>query len=247
MSYDSYIDIDSFVKKYLVEEVTKNYDGGVSSSYFYKDSDQADGRIKAAPIWDCDMSRGSYLEWMDYFSVDPKGVSRLSLHGHFSFWYEAMYQKEEVYDMICTYYKNEIVPYLDFLLTEGIDEYKDYLSASSAMNNIRWKVDLDNNPYYTDRDTSFSELKEYISQRKAFLDEVWIDQITYYIVTFERNGAILEIRYIKEGEEVGELPIMTDDVFDGWFYEESRKSVAENDIVTQDTVITCNPLPTDGE
>ncbi len=171
--YDEYIDVDSFVKKYLVEEVTKNYDGGVSSSYFYKDSDQLDGRIKAAPIWDCDMSMGSYLDWMAYFCEDPKGLTKLSLHNYSSFWYKTLYEKEEVYNKICVYYQEKMVPYLNRLLTEGIDEYKEYLSASAAMNDIRWKVDLDNNIYYTDRDSSFEVLKQYMTQRKDFLDKEW--------------------------------------------------------------------------
>ena len=202
LSYDSYIDVDSFVKKYLVEEVTKNYDGGVSSSYFYKESDQIDGRIKAAPIWDCDMSMGSYLDWMAYFAEDPKGVTKLSLNGSSSFWYETLYEKEEVYRLICTYYKEKMVPYLDSLLTEKIDLYKEYLSDSAAMNDIRWKVDLDNNPYYIDRDAGFEHLKQYMDQRKNFLDEVWIEQISYSTIINENEDGTIEIHYIKEGENV---------------------------------------------
>ena len=173
LAYDAYIDVDSFVKKYLVEEVTKNYDGGVSSSYFYKDSDLLDGRIKAAPIWDCDMSMGSYLDWMAYFCEDPTGLTKLSLHNESSFWYETLYEKEEVYDKICTYYAEKVVPYLDVLLEEKIDEYKTYLECSAAMNNIRWRVDLDNNQYYTDRDSAFEYLKQYMTKRKEFLDNTW--------------------------------------------------------------------------
>ena len=173
LGYDAYIDVDSFVKKYLVEEVTKNYDGGVSSSYFYKDSDLLDGRIKAAPIWDCDMSMGSYLDWMAYFCEDPTGLTKLALHSESSFWYETLYEKEEVYDKICTYYAEKVVPYLDELLGKRIDEYKTYLECSAAMNDIRWKVDLDNNPYYTDRDSSFEYLKQYMTKRKEFLDNTW--------------------------------------------------------------------------
>lgn len=173
LTYDKYIDVDSLVKKYLVEEVTKNYDGGVSSSYFYKESDQIDGRIKAAPIWDCDMSMGSYLDWMAYFCENPNGLTKLSLHGYSSFWYETLYEKEEVYELICTYYNEKLVPYLDSLLTEEIDEYKEYLSDSAAMNDVRWKVDLDNNPYYVDRDAGFEHLKQYMTQRKDFLDKEW--------------------------------------------------------------------------
>ena len=44
-SYQDYIDVDSFVKKYLTEEVSKNYDAGVSSSYFFKDSDLNGGKL----------------------------------------------------------------------------------------------------------------------------------------------------------------------------------------------------------
>ncbi len=173
LSYEAYIDVDSFVKKYLVEEVTKNYDGGVSSSYFYKDSDLVDGRLKAAPMWDCDMSMGSYLDWMAYFCEDPTGLTKLSLHNESSFWYETLYEKDEVYDKICTYYVEKVVPYLDTLLGEKIDEYKNYLESSSAMNDIRWKVDLDNNLQYTNRDAAFDSLKEYIAARKEFLDDTW--------------------------------------------------------------------------
>lgn len=173
LAYDAYIDVDSFVKKYLVEEVTKNYDGGVSSSYFYKDSDLLDGRIKAAPIWDCDMSMGSYLDWMAYFCEDPTGLTKLALHSESSFWYETLYEKEEVYDKICTYYAEKVVPYLDTLLGEKIDEYKTYLECSAAMNDIRWKQDLDNNPYYTDRESAFEHLKQYMTKRKEFLDNTW--------------------------------------------------------------------------
>ena len=173
LAYDAYIDVDSFVKKYLVEEVTKNYDGGISSTYFYKDSDLVDGRIKAAPMWDCDMSMGSYLDWMAYFCEDPTGLTKLALHNESSFWYETLYEKEEVYDKICTYYAEKVVPYLDVLLEEKIDEYKTYLECSAAMNNIRWRVDLDNNQYYTDRDSAFEHLKQYMTKRKEFLDNTW--------------------------------------------------------------------------
>ena len=171
--YDAYIDVDSFVKKYLVEEVTKNYDGGVTSSYFYKDSDLVDGRIKAAPMWDCDMSMGNGQEWMEYFTGDPKGISKLAVNPDSSFWYETLYEKEEVYDKICTYYAEKVVPYLDTLLGVKIDEYKTYLAHSAAMNDIRWRVDLDNNPYYTDRDSAFDTLKQYMTKRKDFLDSTW--------------------------------------------------------------------------
>ena len=97
----------------------------------------------------------------------------MALHNESSFWYETLYEKEEVYDKICTYYAEKVAPYLDELLGERIDEYKTYLECSAAMNDIRWKVDLDNNQYYTDRDSSFEYLKQYMTKRKEFLDNTW--------------------------------------------------------------------------
>ena len=173
-SYEEYIDVDSFVKKYLVEEITKNYDAGISSTFFYKDSDSVDARIKAAPMWDADMSFGCYLDWMAELAEDPEGLTKLSLHPHASPWYEALYEKEEYYQKVLDYYRLYAVPHLDELLEEGLDAYKDGLAASAAMNNIRWQIDLDNNMYYEDRDTEFEQLEEYITDRKNFLDSVWV-------------------------------------------------------------------------
>jgi len=172
-SYAEYIDVDSFVKKYLVEEVTKNYDGGLSSVFMYKDSDALDGRIKAAAIWDCDMSFGNYLEWMEEFSSVPTGISKLAHQSHGSFWFEALYNKEEVYNKIVEYYSELVTPYLNWLLDEGIEEYRVKLQASAAMNEIRWKEDFDNNQYFHDRDTSFDELLWFVAERKEYLDSVW--------------------------------------------------------------------------
>ena len=172
-SYNEYIDEDSFVKKYLVEEVTKNYDGGVSSVFMYKDSDAVDGRIKAAAIWDCDMSLGNYLECMEDFSADPTGISKLAYHAHGSFWYDSLYDKDSFYQKIIEYYNSLVTPYLEHLLAEGIEEYRVMLQASAAMNEIRWKEDFDNNQYFINRDTSFEELSWFITERKAYLDSVW--------------------------------------------------------------------------
>ena len=172
-TYEDYIDVDSFVKKYLVEEITKNYDAGVSSMYFYKDSDSVDARIKAAPIWDADMSLGCYLEWMEEVSEDPTGLTKLALHPSASPWYEALYEKEDYYQKILKYYHSYAVPYLDELMESGLEAYKEDLSASAAMNNVRWQIDLDNNMYYEDRDTEYEQLEKYITDRKTFLDSVW--------------------------------------------------------------------------
>ena len=47
--------MDSLVKVFLLQELSLNCDGFISSVYFYKD---ADGKMFAGPIWDQDMTFG---------------------------------------------------------------------------------------------------------------------------------------------------------------------------------------------
>ena len=79
--YSEYIDVDSFIQKYLVEEITKNYDGGVTSSFFYKPQDSVSTRIFAGPVWDYDVALGNCN--LDRIASNPLGVTKLNDHGYF--------------------------------------------------------------------------------------------------------------------------------------------------------------------
>lgn len=173
MHYRDYIDVDSFVKKYLVEEVSKNYDAGVSSSFYYKDRDANGGKLCAAPGWDYDMSLGNYVEWMEEFSSDPTGISELAFHTYASPWHTALYEKEDYYALVEKYYWQYLEPFLQKMIDCGIMEYKRELGASAAMNEIRWQEELLENPYYENQDQVYDDLLEFLSIRKAYLDQAW--------------------------------------------------------------------------
>ncbi len=46
----------SFIDYFLVNEVSRNVDAYRLSSYFYKDRNSIDGKIKAGPVWDYDLA-----------------------------------------------------------------------------------------------------------------------------------------------------------------------------------------------
>ena len=56
--YTEYIDLESFAKNYVLQELTFNIDGGQTSFYIYKDADS--DKFVAAPIWDFDYSLGQF-------------------------------------------------------------------------------------------------------------------------------------------------------------------------------------------
>ena len=54
--YSEYCDVDSMLKVYAVNEITKNWDSYVGSTFFHKDRDK-DGKtalIYGGPVWDYD-------------------------------------------------------------------------------------------------------------------------------------------------------------------------------------------------
>ena len=54
--FTEYIDLASFAKNYVVQELMFNVDGCQSSFYMYKDAD--DAKLVASPVWDFDLSLG---------------------------------------------------------------------------------------------------------------------------------------------------------------------------------------------
>ena len=165
------VDVDSFAKRYLVEEVTKNYDGGVSSCYYYKDSDSVDGKLYAGPGWDFDMSLGNYLEWMEYHDEDATGITRLYLSEHSSVYYIELAQNEEFINTAKRYYRDMALPFMEYLLDEGIDTYEKELMASAKMDSIRWKKMYTENGYVTGDHNEYEELKDFIRERLEFLNQ----------------------------------------------------------------------------
>lgn len=52
--YSDYLDVESFARYYIVQELVMNADAGLCSFYMYKDVDSLDGKFYAGPVWDFD-------------------------------------------------------------------------------------------------------------------------------------------------------------------------------------------------
>lgn len=168
-----YIDMESWAKWYLVGEVTKNYDAGVSSAYYYKDSDLVDKKLKLASGWDYDMSLGNYLDWMEYYSEDATGLTKLNKAESSLDGYSKLYEIEEYREYVKTLYNDKLVPQLDELCEEGIDSYRAYLKESASMDAVRWSMMYADKGYVAGSDESYDELKDFIKIREEFLTDVW--------------------------------------------------------------------------
>lgn len=62
--YRAFIDVQSFVDFYLINELSKNVDAYRLSTFFYKDKDSKGGKLKMGPLWDFNLSFGN----ADYYN-----------------------------------------------------------------------------------------------------------------------------------------------------------------------------------
>lgn len=205
-SYRDFIDMQSFVRKYLLEEVAANYDGGVASSYFYKDKDTVSEKLFAGPIWDYDVAWGNTPPDLGYLSASPERLTRLAAHEDASVWFAALYEKEDFYREMRSCYQREISSYLPTLALEELPQLEETTAASAAMDRIRWAAQYAENNDFASREEETAFLEEFILGRKAFLDKAWIEQIPVYQIELLIENNSHDILYVFEGEPMPKLP-----------------------------------------
>lgn len=177
----AYIDISSFVGKYLVEEVSKNIDCSSTSQYFYKDQD---GLLHAGPVWDYDWAYGveRIQEEIDY--MDPTGFSARDIPGSL-IWWQLLYYNNAFYQDVVSLYESVLYPWLNELVETGLNQWAQELSASAVMDYLRWgRVSVGGEASASSTATlmeaagqaymdQVEQVRSFLSARKEFLYSEW--------------------------------------------------------------------------
>lgn len=137
--YSDYIDLTSFAKYYLVEEVLGNMDGGYGNLYFYKDQDAKDPKFYAGPIWDMGWSMG--IDEKYPYNKYPESLfvrAGSSNPRHKIFYY--LFQHEDFRQEVNRQYQLELKPILDkYRLSDSLCLNRPTNTSHDAqLNHIRW-------------------------------------------------------------------------------------------------------------
>ena len=164
--YSKYIDVDSFIDWYIVNEFAKNYDSKfVTSCYCY----YSNGKIYMGPVWDYDTCYGNQnTDGCMY----PEGF-----HVSQAPWYQILLS-DETFSKKLSEKWNKI--YSDGTIDKFFNyiDYADKLIATSRNKNFeRWPDCLNmtirsENPYYTYAG-ELGHLKKFITERKNWLNAQW--------------------------------------------------------------------------
>lgn len=221
--YYEYVDRDSLVKIFLLQELALSPDGFISSLYFYKD---ANGIMYAGPIWDQDMTLGT--GWTKYISPDTTDYHYLA---------EALIQIPDFREAVIAYYNATFAPQANALITEDgtIYGYADCLADSAEMNFVLWpyiRVGDPNNAEHIWKNTTYAsvlaDMQNWLTQRIAKLDVTFAE--TVFVMGDVNGDGEIDIfdvyalcRYLAGYEVEGFIYANSDvngdgdvDIFDAW-------------------------------
>lgn len=227
------IDLDSWARKYLMEEIFANVDGGYISQYFYGELDK--GPVYAGPVWDFDLALGTESEWQLrspralYANWVTRGVAGELL------WFHSLYENETFYARVKEIYETEFRPLLLELLQEGlIRTYAKTVASAAKLDRVRWPGNLQS------YEAAYQQVEAFLSERIQFLDELWIEEKIFYTVcAFGGEHTSYAYYAVAPGEclELPEMESTEERTFLGWYYEEDGQRYDAKRPVTEDVMV----------
>lgn len=228
-NYEEYIDVDSWVKYYLVQEIFGNMD--VRSFFYYKNSDSIDGKLYAGPVWDYDIALGS-MEGVDNsqgFYINTWG------------WYSLLYKHDSFKASLTSEYVQTFKPALTELLDKILYEYQEEIDSSYVMDKYRWSKDTGDS--FDTLESHIDHFRSFLTSRISFLDEVWIEGKQAYNITATSKPAeaVNLVKYyysITPGEQIPQLPTLSVEgyKFLGWYDTATNEKYDPTEIPTSDKI-----------
>lgn len=241
--YTEYIDLESWADKYLVEEITRNNGGGSTSSYFYKPQDELDTKVYGGPVWDYDKGYGN----ASGYNKNTQDLAFLTLHMDYTSWFYYLYQHEDFVEMVKKEYREKFSDYLTVMADEKADEYLAQIEASAVLDQARFGhvyrtlEENQNIPFDTENYKLHAQsVKQFIRERKAFLDKVWLEDAPVCMVHFRNDdGSGNRCLGVISGECIEELPSesQTGMLLAGWQIEGTDTFLTTETPITEEMTV----------
>ena len=153
------IDMESFAKMFVMEEILQDMDFGYTSHYMYLDLDKA--ILYDGPVWDLDntMGRGIVMDAVNLFVTDYD-----LQYNNLGRWYASLYTQPEFRRQVVREYQEHFRPEIDMLLNGGIAEKTATIGASISM-----------------------DRKRFPGQRSVFMPESSLEEQTEYLINYLQN------------------------------------------------------------
>jgi len=127
LTYPNYINVDSFVDYFLINEFFTNYDAGFHSTYYYKD---LRGKLCIGPVWDFDGTIDNYVEQELYVENMPF---------YHAPWFDRLVNHTEfVEKLVARYHVLRKSVLAEDSIMSTIDQTARYLGPAEKRDWLRW-------------------------------------------------------------------------------------------------------------
>lgn len=175
LHYSEYLDMESFAKKYLIEEISKNLDAASTSQFMYKDRNEVSTKLFSGPVWDYDKSLGNGgVRDNIYFLNEPEELYAAVTPGKGVLW-KGLYAQPDFYEYMCEVFRNSYLTTLEEM-NLWITENSRNIMKSAMMNACRWNV-FPEAETLQEKEIRYQEevegMRNFLNERCAWLDAFW--------------------------------------------------------------------------
>ena len=193
--YSRYVDMGSFVDFLIVNEITKNIDGYLFSTFFFKDRDSKGGKLNAGPVWDFDLGYANVDYHIEVVNI-PGWIYEESLR---MYWWRRMMTDHRFVNLLsCRWHSLRSGVLSHESLFSYIDSLANVLQEPLKRNFSRWPIlgvyvwpNYYVGPTYADE---LYYLKNWLSERLYWMDEnIPVSCVTTGIVKSETGYQLFSI------------------------------------------------------
>ena len=177
VGYASFIDVNSFIDFFLVNELTKNVDGYRISSYMYKQKFSEGGKLVAGPLWDFNITLGNAnycgggntSGWAKDFNAVCGGGLQVP------FWWSKLLTDSSYANLThCRWLELRQGVLSDSIIMQTIDSLSSLLDSAAVRHYQRWPIlgvyVWPNNFIGQTYDAEVNYLKTWITNRLTWMD-----------------------------------------------------------------------------
>ena len=179
-------------------------------------------------------SKGAWqAEHVQAFFVDREHVWKFED----TTWSYGLNRKPEFQNRVREIYRDVFRPKLQELLETGLDRYADQVCQSAMLDQYRWGTE-------NAREETES-IREYLTERLAFLDSVWLENVEYcrVLVILDENSSSI-CHAVLPGGTIPSLPDYQEswDIL-GWYDAATDEPFDITQPIYEDTVVYLKRLP----
>jgi len=175
--YPAWIDTDSFIDHFIVNELAKNIDAYRLSAYLHKAADADGGRLHAGPVWDFDRAWGNvnYCDCQYTHGWIIDGLTDAGYGYQYPFWWPQLLTDPGFQDPLrCRWEALRLDVLSDEALLGTIDTLAAEVAAVQPREDERWDTigtHIEPNWYVGETwDEELDYLRDWLMERTAWLD-----------------------------------------------------------------------------